>query len=320
MSESLLSCRNVVVEYRSGGKSFRAVDGVDLDIARGETLALVGESGCGKSSLARAIMGLVPVASGSITLEGREISGMRAKEMRPLRPQLQMVFQNPYGSLNPRQTVGWIIEEPMMVHRMGAPEVRKARVRELLDLVGLSAGSEKQYPHEFSGGQRQRIAIARALSLNPKLIVCDEPVSALDVSVQAQIINLLVRLQRELGVSYLFISHDLAVVRYLAEKTAVMYLGKVISRSTSRKFWDAPGHPYVAALKNATPSMANALAGVTPPVLLSGEIPSAFSPPPGCHLSNRCIHAMEICKTSYPPMKQHSATEISACHLLQTEP
>jgi len=230
---------------------------------------------------------------------------------------VQMVFQNPYGSLNPRLTVGRIIEEPMFVQDVGTRESRRERVRELLSMVGLAAGADRQYPHEFSGGQRQRIAIARALALNPKLIVCDEPVSALDVSVQAQVLNLLVRLQRDLGIAYLFISHDLSVVRHLAHHTVVMYLGRIVAQSKSRSFWNAPLHPYVAALKQATPTMDVLDAGYMPPPVLEGEIPSAINPPPGCRFSSRCPHVQQQCRESYPVLRQVSPTEAVACHRVE---
>jgi oligopeptide/dipeptide ABC transporter ATP-binding protein len=320
MSGALLSCRKLSVEYHTGGRILRAVDGVDLDVGPGQTVAIVGESGCGKSTLARAIMGLTPTSRGSIRLRGREITGLSQRELRPLRPTVQMVFQNPYGSLNPRLTVGRIIEEPMFVQRIGTPQSRRERVQELLSMVGLAAGAERQYPHEFSGGQRQRIAIARALALNPMLIVCDEPVSALDVSVQAQVLNLLVRLQRDLGISYLFISHDLSVVRHIAHRTMVMYLGRIVAQSSSRTFWNAPLHPYVAALKQATPTMDVFREGYEPPPVLEGEIPSALDPPPGCRFSSRCPHALPLCRESYPALREVSPTESVACHRVEIGP
>jgi oligopeptide/dipeptide ABC transporter ATP-binding protein len=311
---SLLSCRDLVVEYPTSDGTLRAVDRVSLDVERGHTLALVGESGCGKSTLARAIMGLAPVKSGSIKLEGEELVGLSQRELRRYRPVVQMVFQNPYGSLNPRLSVGRIIEEPMMVQNIGTQATRRKRVLDLLDRVGLTSEVATQYPHQFSGGQRQRIAIARALALNPKLIVCDEPVSALDVSVQAQVLNLLVELQRDLGVSYLFISHDLAVVRHIAHATTVMYLGRIAARSTSREFWKAPAHPYVRALKDATPSMAAIRAGTPPQPILEGEIPSAMNPPSGCRFSTRCRYAIDVCRETEPQLRQVAEQSWVACH------
>ena len=230
-----------------------------------------------------------------------------------------MVFQNPFGSLNPRLTVGRIVEEPLVVQAIGTRASRRERVRALLDMVGLDAGSEQQYPHQFSGGQRQRIAIARALALDPKLIVCDEPVSALDVSVQAQVLNLLVRLQRDLGISYLFISHDLSVVRHLAHRTVVMYLGRVVAQSSHRSFWSAPLHPYVAALRDATPTM-DVLDGDRPLTLLEGEVPSALDPPPGCRFSTRCPHAIDVCRTVSPELRPVSDVESVACHRVEIGP
>ena len=253
MRGALLSCRDVAVEFPVAGKVLRAVDGVDLDIEPATTVAVVGESGCGKSTLARAIMGLGPVSRGSITLEGKELVGLTPRQLRPLRPAVQMVFQNPFGSLNPRLTVGRIVEEPLFVQGIGDRASRRARVRELLDMVGLDAGSERQFPHQFSGGQRQRIAIARALALSPKLIVCDEPVSALDVSVQAQVLNLLVRLQRDLGIAYLFISHDLSVVRYIADRVLVMNAGRIVEAGDPQAIWANPQHPYTRSLLAAAP-------------------------------------------------------------------
>jgi oligopeptide/dipeptide ABC transporter ATP-binding protein len=317
MRGSLLSCRDVAVEFAVAGKVLRAVDGVDLDVEPGTTVAIVGESGCGKSTLARAIMGLGPVSRGSITLEGRELVGLTPRQLRPLRPALQMVFQNPFGSLNPRLTVGRIVEEPLFVQGIGDRTRRRARVRELLDMVGLDAGSELQFPHQFSGGQRQRIAIARALALNPKLIVCDEPVSALDVSVQAQVLNLLVRLQRDFGIAYLFISHDLSVVRHMAHRTVVMYLGRVIAQSSHRTFWAAPLHPYVAALRDATPTMDVLDEQTKPAALLEGEVPSALDPPPGCRFSTRCPHAVDNCRAVYPELRAVSNLESVACHRVE---
>lgn len=314
MSNTILSCREVVVEFRTKNGILRAVDNVDLDIEPGQTVALVGESGCGKSTLARAIMGLNKVTSGSIRLDGVELTQLRERDLRVHRPKLQMVFQNPYSSLNPRLTVGRIIEEPMMVQGIGTAEDRRRRADELLERVGLTSVAARQYPHEFSGGQRQRIAIARALALQPKLIVCDEPVSALDVSVQAQVLNLLVELQRDLGISYLFISHDLSVVRHLAHRTVVMYLGRIAARSESRNFWDKPLHPYVRALKDATPTMDVLAEGYVPQPLLEGEIPSALNPPPGCRFSTRCNWRTELCTSKAPELRKVRHDAWAACH------
>ncbi|KQW20917.1 hypothetical protein ASC80_12170 [Afipia sp. Root123D2] len=314
MTKTLLSCRDLVVEYPTADGTLRAVDRVSLDIEHGQTLALVGESGCGKSTLARAIMGLARVTSGSIKLEGEELVGLSQRELRKYRPAIQMVFQNPYGSLNPRLPVGRIIEEPMMVQNVGTEAMRRKRVLDLLDRVGLTAAAAAQYPHQFSGGQRQRIAIARALALSPKLIVCDEPVSALDVSVQAQVLNLLVELQRDLGVSYLFISHDLAVVRHIAHATTVMYLGQIAARSSSREFWKVPAHPYVQALRDATPSMEAIRSGVSSHPVLEGEIPSALNPPAGCRFSSRCSYAIDVCRETEPPLRQVTEQSWVACH------
>ncbi len=317
---ALLSCRDLIVEYATADGALRAVDRVSLDVERGQTVALVGESGCGKSTLARAILGLERVKSGSIKLEGEELIGLNQRQLRKHRPSIQMVFQNPYGSLNPRLSVGRIIEEPMMVQGIGTKATRRKMVLDLLDRVGLMSGAAGQHPHQFSGGQRQRIAIARALALSPKLIVCDEPVSALDVSVQAQVLNLLVELQKELGVSYLFISHDLAVVRHIAHATAVMYLGRIAARSNSREFWRSPAHPYVQALKSATPSMAAIRAGTQSQPVLDGEIPSALNPPSGCRFSTRCPYAIDICRQLEPPLRQLTEQSWVACHRVTVDP
>ena len=316
MSAVLLSCRDLVVQYRTPHGLLRAVDGVDLDIGVGQTVALVGESGCGKSTLGRAIVGLAKPHRGSIQLEGTELVGMSPRAIRPLRRSLQMVFQNPYGSLNPRLSVGRIVEEPLMVQNIGTAPERRRRVAELLERVGLSSAAVSQYPHEFSGGQRQRIAIARALALNPKLIICDEPVSALDVSVQAQVLNLLADLQRDLGLSYLFISHDLSVVRHIAHQTVVMYLGRIVAKGDRRGFWTKPVHPYVRALLDATPSMSPGDGPVRRQVLES-EIPSALTPPPGCRFSSRCAFARDECRQTDPPLREVSPHEWVACHRVQ---
>jgi oligopeptide/dipeptide ABC transporter ATP-binding protein len=283
---------------------------VDLDIRAGETVALVGESGSGKSSVGRALVGIERVASGSIKVDGEEIVGPSRQAIRRHRASLQMVFQDSYGSLNPRSTIGRIVGEPLSVHAVGSAATRQQRVYELLERVGLDTAMTGRYPHELSGGQRQRIAIARALALNPRLIVCDEPVSALDVSVQAQVLNLLVDIQREYGIAYLFISHDLSVVRHIAHHVVVMYLGKFVSKGARSSFWTEPTHPYTRRLLQATPTM-SADAIVAQP--LSDEIPSARNPPSGCRFRSRCEFAISACADAVPPLRMIRGEDSSAC-------
>ena len=313
---ALLSCRNLAVEYRTGQGSLRAVDGVDLDVRAGETVALVGESGSGKSSLGRALVGIEHIAHGSIKVDGEEITGLSSRGMRRHRISLQMIFQDSYGSLSPRSTIGRIIGEPLSVRAVGSAASRQRRVHGLLERVGLDTAMAGRYPHEFSGGQRQRIAIARALALNPRLIVCDEPVSALDVSVQAQVLNLLVDLQREYGIAYLFISHDLSVVRHIAHHVVVMYLGKFVSKGARASFWGEPTHPYTRRLLQATPTM-SATASIAQP--LDDEISSARNPPSGCRFRSRCEFANEACSKETPPLRMIAAEDSSACLRVQRD-
>lgn len=290
----------------------RAVDGLSLTIAQGETVGLVGESGSGKSTTARAVLDLVPVAEGSVTFEGEELRSEGRLGQRKLRAQAQMVFQDPFGSLNARMRVGNIIREPLDIHRIGDGPSRKRRVAELLDLVGLPADAVARYPHEFSGGQRQRIAIARALAIEPALVVCDEPVAALDVSIQAQILQLLKDLQRRTGVAYLFITHDLNVVQHLAHRTAVMYLGRVMEEGPSHLLFATPRHPYTQALTSAIP--------VPDPdaprnrLILQGEIPSPTNPPSGCRFRTRCPFARDRCATETPQLEPAGDGVSVACH------
>jgi oligopeptide/dipeptide ABC transporter ATP-binding protein len=318
MTNPLLSCRNLVVQYRTRAGVVTAVDGVSLDIEPGQTVALVGESGCGKTTLGRTIVGLQQPQSGSITLEGTEISRLSRRARRPYRRSLQMVFQNSYGSLNPRRTIGTLVEEPLMVQGIGTKTERRRRAAELLERVGLDSGAMARYPHEFSGGQRQRVSIARALALNPRLIICDEPVSALDVSVQAQVLNLLVDLQRELSLSYLFISHDLSVVRHIAHTTMVMYLGKIVAVADRRNFWTAPIHPYVRALLDATPVLDKSASDRGERQLLESEIPSTVNPPSGCRFSTRCAFASEECRRELPTLREVRPNNWVACHHVVT--
>ena len=291
--------RGIVVKRTIG--HVQAVDGVDLKLYPGKTLGVVGESGCGKSTLAKLLVGLETPTAGSIKVLGREIGDMSARRIRPVRRDIQLVFQDPYTSLNPRMTVGDIIGEPFDIH----PEVlprgkRSAAVKELLDMVGLSADHINRYPHQFSGGQRQRIGIARALALRPQVLVCDEPVSALDVSIQGQVINLLERLQDELGLAYVFIAHDLSVVRHIADEVSVMYLGKIVEHGTGPEIYDHPRHPYTQALLSAVPVPDPSLRGHREEIILQGDVPSPINPPSGCRFRTRCWKATEKCAEEVP--------------------
>jgi len=289
----------------------RAVDGVSLSIMPGQTLGLVGESGCGKSTLGRTIARLYQPSAGSIRFRGENITTLSQRQLRPLRPDLQMIFQDPMESLNSRQTVADILEEPLIIHRQGDSMARQQRVCQLLDLVGLPAASGSRYPFEFSGGQRQRISIARAIALNPKLIICDEPVSALDVSIQSQILNLLVDLQGELKLSYLFIAHDLAVVKHIADTIAVMYLGKIVERGIGSDIYQRPRHPYTQSLMAAIP-IADPHRRVDR-VLLSGDVPSPIAPPSGCSFHPRCPQSTAHCSVQTPSTQVLGRDHSAAC-------
>jgi len=316
----LLSIAGLVVHFQTPQGTVRAVDGVSLDLYKGETLGLVGESGCGKSTLGKAIVGLVKSTEGSIQLDGNEISGLGRRELRRHRARLQMIFQDPYASLNPRLPVGKIIEEPLSVHGVGKKAERRAAVIRLAERVGLRPEMLTRHPHEFSGGQRQRIGIARALALNPEIIICDEPVSALDVSVQAQVVNLLGDLQRERGLSYLFISHDLSVVQHLAHRVAVMYLGKIVEQARRRSLWVRPFHPYTRALLAAVPVPDPAQPKLIDEAMTDGEIPSPIDPPSGCRFRTRCPYAQAICAEREPPLREVVEGHFVACHLVERKP
>jgi len=296
----------------------RAVDDVSFSIRRGETLALVGESGCGKSTTGRLILGLMEPTSGSVHFKGMEIAGLEKAAMRRMRRHMQIIFQDPYASLNPRLTVGETLAEPLSVHGIVEGPSVLARVRELLDMVGLLPEHARRYPHQFSGGQRQRIGIARALAVSPNLIVCDEPVSALDVSIQAQIVNLLKDLQQRLGLSYLFIAHDLAVVKHISDRVAVMYLGKLVEIADKKTFYSSPRHPYSQALLSAIPRPDPS--SKSERIILAGEVPSALSPPPGCRFHTRCHYAQERCRTEPPELRDVGPGHRVACHFHESVP
>jgi oligopeptide/dipeptide ABC transporter ATP-binding protein len=295
--------------------SVKAVDGVSFSIKPGETLGIVGESGCGKSTLARCIMKLLESTDGKITFEGRDITRLSRPAMRPIRREMTMIFQDPYASLNPRKRVGFIIGEPLEVHGLGTSAEIKRRVQELLEVVGLNPEHYNRFPHEFSGGQRQRIGVARALSVNPKLIVCDEPVSALDVSVQAQILNLLKDLQDDFGLTYVFIAHDLNVVRHISDRVMVMYLGKVSEVASREQLYSQPKHPYTGALLSAVPIANPEIGRQREAIVLEGDVPSPVNPPSGCRFHTRCPRAVEgHCDVEEPPLYSFGSGQVAACH------
>jgi oligopeptide/dipeptide ABC transporter ATP-binding protein len=320
-SEPILRVENLVKHFEVGGGLFggrpavvKAVDGVSFEIGRGETLGLVGESGCGKTTTGRCILRLEPPTRGRVIFEGRDMSTLSDAELRGMRRRMQVIFQDPYSSLNPRMTVGQIIAEPLAVHRI-VPDraARAARVQDLLRHAGLLPAMARRYPHELSGGQRQRVGIARALAMEPTLIICDEPVSALDVSIQAQIINLLEELQAEFGLTYLFVAHDLSVVRHISDRVAVMYLGKIVEITDRKSLYEDPLHPYTKALLSAVPIPDPVVEARREHVVLGGEVPSPLNPPSGCVFHPRCPIAVAECRTTVPELRQIRPGHRAAC-------
>lgn len=322
MTENILELQNLTKFFpaKSSGiftktkGEVRAVDGVNLTVARGETVGLVGESGCGKTTVGRTVMKLYEPTSGKIIFDGQDITIFNRKEMKPIRSKMQMIFQDPFSSLNPRHTVGTIISSSYIIHGIEPEGGVEHSVRELLTLVGLNPEHINRFPHEFSGGQRQRIGIARSLALRPKLIVADEPVSALDVSIQAQVVNLLDDLQKEFGLSYLFVAHDLSIVQHISDRVVVMYLGKVMEMAPTRELFEHPHHPYTKALLSAVPIADPKSGRARERIILQGDIPSPVNPPSGCVFNTRCWKAQEICKTEIPATVQITPQRTIACH------
>ncbi len=320
-NELLLEVKNLVkhfpitqgIIFSKQVGAVKAVDDVSFTVDKGETLGLVGESGCGKTTTGRLILRLLEATRGEINFEGRNVLKLAKDEMRELRKDIQIIFQDPYASLNPRMTVGDIIGEPLFIHKLAKGKDREKRVKELLDVVGLSAFHARRFPHEFSGGQRQRIGVARALAVSPKLIVCDEPVSALDVSIQAQVVNLLQDLQSEFGLTYLFIAHDLSVVKHISDRVAVMYLGKIVELTTKHELYDNPLHPYTQALLSAIPVPDPTVKKER--IILKGDVPSPINPPSGCRFHTRCPKVMDMCKVKDPEFVNLGNNHWSACHL-----
>jgi oligopeptide/dipeptide ABC transporter ATP-binding protein len=309
----LVEIKNLSKSFQMGGQELKAVNNINLSIQSGETVGLVGESGCGKSTLGKTVIRLHRATSGEVLFEGENILRLPEKSMKKFRKDMQIIFQDPYASLNPRMTVEELIGEPLSIHRLLTGKAKKDRIKELILQVGLKPEHLPRYPHEFSGGQRQRIGIARALALNPKFIVCDEPISALDVSIQAQVVNLLKQLQQELGHTYLFIAHDLSMVKYISDRILVMYLGNMMELADSESLSREPLHPYTQALMSAVPIPDPAIKRER--IVLEGEVPSPLHPPSGCVFRTRCMHAMDICSKQVPTWKEVKESHFTACHL-----
>ena len=302
--------------FRRQVGAVKAVDGISFDIFKGETLGLVGESGCGKSTAGRVILQLYPTTAGKVSFKGQDLMSLSKEDLRKQRPQMQMIFQDPQDSLNPRMTVGSIISEPLVEHGKFKGSERRERVEQLLESVGMNREFTNRYPHEFSGGQRQRIGIARAIALSPEFIICDEPIAALDVSIQAQVVNLLEDLQEEYGLTYLFISHDLSMIRHIADRVAVMYLGRIVELTDSETLYSTPLHPYTQALLSAVPILDPNHEKKRERVILTGDVPSPANPPPGCHFSTRCPRAEKRCFEDSPEWREIAPGHQVACHLV----
>jgi peptide/nickel transport system ATP-binding protein len=317
----LLRAENLSKHFSSRGGSLlggrqvlRAVDGVSLLVRSGETLGIVGESGCGKSTLGRCLVRLTDITSGTVCFDGRDISTLSRRQLRPVRRDLQLVFQDPYASLNPRRRVGDILSEPLQIHNYGDRQARARRVEELLEVVGLNASHVDRFPHEFSGGQRQRVGIARALAVNPRLIVADEPVSALDVSIQAQVLNLFADLQDEFALTYVFIAHDLGVVRHVSSRIAVMYLGEIVETASADPVYTRPAHPYTEALLSAAPDVVDEGTVARNRIVLTGDVPNPVDKPSGCPFRTRCSYAQDVCAQEHPPLAEVAPGRYAACH------
>jgi oligopeptide/dipeptide ABC transporter ATP-binding protein len=314
-SDVLLEVKNLKKYFKVGKKHLKAVDDISFAINRGETLGVVGESGCGKSTAGRTILRLYEPTEGEVFYEGKNIYDLSPRKLKEMRREIQMIFQDPYASLNPRMTVKDIIGEAMDIHGLASGKKRTERVEELLSLVGLNPEHMNRFPHEFSGGQRQRIGIARALAVEPKFIICDEPISALDVSIQAQVVNLLKDLQKKLGLTYLFIAHDLSMVKLISDRVAVMYLGKVVEITESETLYDDPMHPYTQALLSAIPIPDPEVERSRQRIMLEGDVPSPINPPSGCYFRTRCSHATELCAKVEPELREVKPGHYTACHL-----